>query len=235
MIADDNKDLCEILKEYFEFYPDLKCVGVAYDGFTALEMVSALEPDILILDLAMPNLDGLGVLERMPKTLKTKVILGTANGRDFVHEGALERGAEMVILKPFLLDGSNGDLISRIRMINGCGQPKAPHTNTVCSFLLSLGFKPNHLGYRYIEMALEIMLREWVDDLFKVIYIQIASKYETSPQNIDAAIRSAVLTAYASDNANFSNIFGDAKPSNSTFLSTAREYLKEDLKIDIKK
>ena len=63
MIVDDNRDFCEILKEYFDGLEDCVVSGVAYYGLQALEMLTEELPDVIILDLIMPHLDGIGVLE----------------------------------------------------------------------------------------------------------------------------------------------------------------------------
>ena len=61
MIVDDNRDFCEILKEYFEGLEDCTVSGVAHNGLQALEQLSEELPDVVILDLIMPHLDGIGV------------------------------------------------------------------------------------------------------------------------------------------------------------------------------
>ena len=58
LIADDNKEFCSLLCEFFKEQDDIEVLGVAYDGVEALEKVEELCPDVIILDLIMPNLDG---------------------------------------------------------------------------------------------------------------------------------------------------------------------------------
>ena len=65
IIADDNRNICQMLQNYFQGQDDLIVVGVAYNGLEAMELIQTEEPDLIILDLVMPNLDGLGVLERL--------------------------------------------------------------------------------------------------------------------------------------------------------------------------
>ncbi len=63
LIADDNREFCDILSKFLSADEDFEVVGIAKDGLEALDMVSEIRPDILILDIIMPHLDGLGVLE----------------------------------------------------------------------------------------------------------------------------------------------------------------------------
>ena len=65
LIADDNKEFCNILNDYLLNQRDMVVVGVAKDGLEALDMIEAKKPDLVILDIIMPHLDGLGVLEKL--------------------------------------------------------------------------------------------------------------------------------------------------------------------------
>ena len=82
-VADDNREFSDLLVEYLEQQPDIEVVGIAYNGKDTLELVSEEPPDILLLDIIMPHLDGLGVLEQLnhlPE--KPKVIMLTAFGQE---------------------------------------------------------------------------------------------------------------------------------------------------------
>ena len=65
VLADDNKDFCQVLKEYLSNEDDIEILGIAKDGVEALELVKAKQPDLLVLDVIMPHLDGLGVIEKL--------------------------------------------------------------------------------------------------------------------------------------------------------------------------
>ena len=67
LVVDDNKRIVTILKEALERETDMEVVGTASDGEEALSKISALRPDVVLLDLIMPKVDGLGVMERMKK------------------------------------------------------------------------------------------------------------------------------------------------------------------------
>ena len=62
-IADDNKEVCDILKDYFSEKESIDIVFVCHDGLKTIECIEKTQPEILILDMVMPHLDGLGVLE----------------------------------------------------------------------------------------------------------------------------------------------------------------------------
>ena len=66
--ADANIDFCKMLERIMAAENDMELVGNAADGVEALAMVAQLKPDILLLDLVLPKLDGLEVLHRLPET-----------------------------------------------------------------------------------------------------------------------------------------------------------------------
>ena len=95
LIADDNREFGDILNEYLNNQSDIEVVGVARDGSEALEMINAQSPDIVILDIIMPHLDGLGVLERINSSQMEKkplFIILSAVGQDKITQKPLRLG-----------------------------------------------------------------------------------------------------------------------------------------------
>ena len=104
VIADDNKEFRMILKDFLLSKKVFDVVDLAEDGLKALDSVEKHEPDILILDIIMPHLDGLGVLERLHKKQPAKfpkVIVLSAVGHDKVTQRAINMGVDYYIVKPF--------------------------------------------------------------------------------------------------------------------------------------
>lgn len=117
-IADDNKEFSDILQECLNREPDIELVGVAYNGEQILSIIEEKMPDVIILDIIMPHLDGLGVLERLNlsnNTKRPKIIMLTAFGQETITQRVVELGADYYVLKPFNMDV----LISRIRQLAG--------------------------------------------------------------------------------------------------------------------
>ncbi len=116
VIADDSRDMVEILREFLNKQQDMEVVGVAGDGNEAYQAVLDLSPDVLILDVIMPNLDGISVLEKLRETPLSKrpvIIMLSAVGQDKITGRALALGAEYYIIKPFDMDA----LSLRIRQL----------------------------------------------------------------------------------------------------------------------
>lgn len=116
VIADDNKEFTEILYEYLSSQSDIFVTGIARDGREALNMLYEEKVDVLILDIIMPYIDGLGVLDKLssyPQEKKPSVIVLSSLGNDNYTRKALELGADYYIVKPFGLDM----LVARIREV----------------------------------------------------------------------------------------------------------------------
>ena len=105
LLADDNREFVEIVKEFIERQEDMSLVGVAYNGNEALELIFREEPHVVLLDIIMPHLDGLGVLEKLQNAVqRPKIIVLTAFGQESMTQRAVSLGANYYILKPFELE-----------------------------------------------------------------------------------------------------------------------------------
>src|SRR5659263_207474 len=111
LIADDNKQISSILEEYAKKEGFL--TKVAYDGQEAINMFKIVQPDIVLLDVIMPKMDGFEVCREIRKTSNTPVIMITARGEDFEKIMGLDIGADDYIVKPF----SPGEVMARVHAI----------------------------------------------------------------------------------------------------------------------
>ena len=116
-IADDNQSILEALKNVIDEEDDMRIVGTADNGADTVKMIHESQPDVVLLDLIMPGIDGITVMEKIKadKTLDSKpdFIVISAVGRDSVTEDAFNVGAAYYIMKPF----DNEVLVNRIRYI----------------------------------------------------------------------------------------------------------------------
>ena len=111
LIADDNRQITSILEEYVKkegFTP-----FIAFDGQGALDLFAKHKPDVVLLDVMMPNVDGFEVCREIRKYSDTPVIMITARGEDFEKIMGLDIGADDYIIKPF----SPGEVMARIRAV----------------------------------------------------------------------------------------------------------------------
>ena len=119
LIADDHAILREGLADLLAEQPGIEVVGQAVDGDDTLAKVHELKPDVLLLDLLMPKLDGLGVLARIGDSLpETKVIVLTGADDEEYMTRSIQAGVKGYLIK----DVASGQLIDAIRSVaNGEG------------------------------------------------------------------------------------------------------------------
>jgi len=245
IVVDDNRNICQILQDYFQGQEDLNVVGVAYNGLEAMELIQTQKPDLIILDLVMPILDGLGVLERLnARTTMTrpKIIMLTAFAQESLTNQAMVLGVDYFILKPFDLE----ILSQRIRSLMQdmpAAQPQfsslvSPSVTAVGSehnlvsevtnVMHQIGIPPHVKGYQYIREAILMV----VDDVSllgvvtKELYPGIAKKYDTVSSRVERSIRHAIGLTWARDHTDIlKQIFGYSlnverqKPTNAEFIA----------------
>jgi two-component system chemotaxis response regulator CheB len=103
LVVDDSAFARKVLREALKG-PDFQVVGIAHDGLEALEQIAALKPDVITLDLMMPNLDGIGVLQALPKVGAPRVVVvSISNDESELGVQALQAGAVRVVQKPTAL------------------------------------------------------------------------------------------------------------------------------------
>ncbi len=111
LIADDNRQITSILEEYAK--KEGFTVKLAFDGLEAVGLFREFKPDIILLDVMMPLMDGFEVCREIRKTSNTPIIMITARGEDFEKIMGLDIGADDYIVKPF----SPGEVMARVRSI----------------------------------------------------------------------------------------------------------------------
>jgi len=245
IVADDNRNLCEMLQKYFQSQEDLRIVGIAHDGLEAMELIQTQEPDLIILDLVMPSLDGLGVLERINAltTMKRpKVIMLTAFGQESLTNQAMTLGVDYFILKPFDLE----ILSKRIRSLTqdtASAQPQfsssmSPIVKTVgrelnlfsevTTVMHQIGIPAHVKGYQYIREAILMVVADvsLLGAVTKELYPDIAKKYDSAPSRVERGIRHAIELAWERGHTDtLKRIFGSymnidrQKPTNSEFIA----------------
>jgi two-component system, chemotaxis family, protein-glutamate methylesterase/glutaminase len=131
LIADDSAFARKVLREVLSGSPGIEVVGTARDGLEALERIAELSPDVLTLDLLMPNLDGLGVLAGLPKEGAPRVIVVSISGADSeLGAAALAAGAIDIVHKPTalatqLLYDLGKELVAKVRIAALARQPRS--------------------------------------------------------------------------------------------------------------
>ena len=235
LIADDNQDFSHTLSSYINSQEDMEVIAIAKDGEEAVNMITNTRPDVVLLDVIMPHLDGLGVLEKinMIKMEKKPIyVMLSAVGQDKITQKAVGLGAEYYVVKPFDIEL----LIKRIREIkffkpNQESQnfitkevkPKyieVPKENInkgenlealVTNVIHEVGVPAHIKGYQYLREAIMMVINDIdvINQITKSLYPQIARKFKTTPSRVERAIRHAIEVAWGRGQQEaVENIFG---------------------------
>ena len=222
LIADDNQEFSHTLSNYINAQDDMEIIGMAKDGTEAVEMIVNIEPDVVLLDVIMPHLDGLGVLERVNTMNSNKrpiCIMLSAVGQDKVTQKAITLGAEYYVVKPFDIEL----LIKRIREIKffkpnqesnnfitkDAKQPYIDISNKngnkeenlealVTNIIHEVGVPAHIKGYQYLREAIMMVVKDIdvINQITKSLYPKIAYKFNTTPSRVERAIRHAIEVAW---------------------------------------
>lgn len=262
LLADDNREFTNLLSEYISEQSDMNVSGVAYNGEEVLRHLeeSRKIPDVLILDIIMPHLDGLGVLERLKEmniSPMPKIIMLTAFGQENITQKAVQLGASYYILKPFDMD----ILANRIRQL--AGNPTYSSTGSfstsssmksnvvpiakgknldanITSIIHEIGVPAHIKGYQYLREAITMVYNniEILGAITKTLYPAIAEKFKTTPSRVERAIRHAIEVAWTRGNIDsISHLFGytinisKSKPTNSEFIAMVADKLRIEHKV----
>ncbi len=234
LIADDNQEFARTLANYIQEQEDMEVIGLAKDGEEAIDMITNIAPDVVLLDVIMPHLDGIGVLEKInmiKSEKKPTCIMLSAVGQDNITQRAISLGAEYYVVKPFDIEL----LIKRIRQLkdfkpsqnlnnfisreiknqyielNNSSDEEKNLEALVTNIIHEVGVPAHIKGYQYLREAIIMVVKDIdvINQITKSLYPQIAFKFNTTPSRVERAIRHAIEVAWGrGDQKTVENIFG---------------------------
>ena len=255
LIAEDNPRIAAQIEHILQEDLEIKIVGKAEDGLETMAMIEETEPDLLLLDLIMPKLDGLGVLERLYKNKEpgkrpeTIVISGIAQER--ITETAFNLGAAHYILKPF----DNEMILNHVRQFKPgarefIASPEEHRRSDemarynlesdVTNIIHEIGVPAHIKGYQYLRDAIMMSVddSEMLNSITKILYPSIAKQHGTTPSRVERAIRHAIEVAWSRGKVDtIDELFGytvhngKGKPTNSEFVALIADKIRLEQKM----
>ncbi|MCI9380852.1 MAG: sporulation transcription factor Spo0A [Dorea sp.] len=254
-IADDNERILDLLGEIISNDQELRLVGKANNGEDMYQLIKEKQPDVVLLDLIMPKIDGLSVMEMVSNDKGLKkcpdFIVVTAVGQERITEDAFKKGASYYIMKPF----NNEVVLNRIKHANQVirhelkvaasagtpmdNQPEMNLESRVTDMIHEIGIPAHIKGYHYLRDAI-IMAVEDMDVLnaiTKVLYPTVAKKHQTTASRVERAIRHAIEVAWSrgkldtlDDLFGYTVSNGKGKPTNSEFIALIADTIRLEYK-----
>lgn len=232
LMADDNHAVLAQLSDFFSKKADIEIVGCAHDGAEALAMIEKTAPDILLLDIIMPRLDGFAVLEALAGAGPRAIMVTGLAGDEFIGR-AMRLGASYYMVKP--VDAQV--LYARVKEIAGMrgetlAEPRTPPMRSrdeqVTGLFLSIGIPAHIKGYQYLREAVRMVLedRDLLGRITKELYPGIARHFGTSASKVERAMRHAIEVAWSRGRLeNVNRLYGykvfsaEDKPTNGEFIA----------------
>ena len=253
-IADDNQKMLDILGEMIGADKELDLVGKAKNGEEMCQIIREMQPDVVLLDLIMPKMDGLTVMEKVGQDhfvdKRPYFIVITAVGQEKITEDAFNKGANYYVMKPF----NNNMLLERIKSVRN--QSRNPDRKTyenttdngaggeslesrVTNMLHEIGIPAHIKGYHYLRDAIMMSVNDMdvLNAITKILYPTVAKKYQTTSSRVERAIRHAIEVAWSRGKLDtLDELFGytvstgKGKPTNSEFIAMISDKLRLKLK-----
>lgn len=253
VVADDNERIISLLSDLLSTDEDINVVGTAKNGQEAYDIIRKEKPDVVLLDIIMPKLDGLSVMDKINKddTLDkhpTFVVM-SAVGQEAITEDAFNLGAYYFIMKPF----DHKSLLDRMKLLKApgvCGRnycklssgiSKTPEMTTndlevvVTQFIHEVGVPAHIKGYQYLRDAIIMTVNDsqMLGAITKILYPEIAKKHKTTSSRVERAIRHAIEVAFSrgkietiEDLFGYTINTGKGKPTNSEFIALISDKIR---------
>lgn len=253
-IADDNERMLELLEGIISSDKELNLVGKASNGEEVCHIIKNRLPDVVLLDLIMPKMDGLSVMEKIHSDKSFKkvpsFIIVTSIGQDRVTEDAFARGATYYILKPFQNDAIIRRIKSSVRSGNGCteteqnkftdSEPRKEDLETLVTDMIhEIGIPAHIKGYHYLRDAILMAIEDMdvLNAITKVLYPTVAKRNQTTSSRVERAIRHAIEVAWSrgkldtlEDLFGYTVSNGKGKPTNSEFIALVADTIRLKVK-----
>lgn len=260
VVADDNELMLDMISTILKNDDDIEVVAEVTDGVHLLSIIRDKKPDVVLLDLVMPLMDGLGVMEQVRKNADSlekmpAFIVLTAAKQESITENAFALGASYYLLKPF----DSEILLTRIKQtVQDMQNKKSENGNSIVYENKNMGVNkkvnleadvtnviheigvPAHIkGYQYLRDAIMMSVNdsEVLNSITKVLYPTIAKKHKTTPSRVERAIRHAIEVAWSRGKMDtidelfgYTVSYGKGKPTNSEFVALIADKIRLEYK-----
>lgn len=258
VIVEDNERILQMLDDILSSDEEISVVGKAKNGEEGINLITKVEPDVVLLDIIMPKFDGLAVMDRINKdtNLKKKpaFIVMSAIGRESITDDAFELGACYYIMKPF----DNEMVLNRVKHLKRNLKKRSIDTRKINAYenkaeyiernlegdvtniIHEIGVPAHIKGYQFLRDAIIMSINdnEMLNSITKILYPEIAKKNNTTASRVERAIRHAIEVAWSRGKMDtIDELFGytinngKGKPTNSEFIALIADKIRLEYKV----
>ena len=242
LIADNNDTDARNLKDFLETQDEFLVENVIKNGDEVITEVMEKQPDILILELILPNIDGIAVMSTLNK-------IGLRKRPKIIVTSSIS-GANLFVLKPFD-EQTISDRIKSIMRMNVKDRAKEIITQEkrektvsvekdVTAIMHEIGVPAHIKGHQYLRSAILMVVEnsDILGGVTKSLYPMVAQKYNTTPSRVERAIRHAIEVAWGRGRLDtLQNVFGytvnlgKGKPTNSEFIAMIADKMRLEMRV----
>lgn len=230
LIADGSEDFCEILAQMLG---NAYQVRTSRDGNETLELVRTFAPEVLVLDLMLPGLDGISLLQRMAVAGgKTKVLATTSFVSDYLTDTMEKLGVGYVMHKPCNMKALAARIIDLTQYLHMPAVSRPDPRVTVSNLLLSLNVPTKLRGYGYLRQAVLMMAKDPRQSITKELYPAVAVSCGGTAAQVERSVRSAIQAAWDNRDEQVWRLYFQAgsdgliqRPTNAAFITCLADRL----------
>lgn len=243
LIVDDNVSFLETMRSAFSAREQISAVETAQDGKEALDKLQKGKYDVMLLDLIMPQVDGLGVLEQLklicPDTAPAVIVVSAMRNENMIRR-CCALGARYFMVKPVEPDALVKRALEMVQQEPAQGgmmnysQPPRSLDEKITSVFLVAGIPAHIKGYHYLREGIRMVYfqPQLINRITKELYPGIAKRFNTSASKVERAIRHAIEVAWTRGKIeNLNALFGfhiygkNDKPTNGEFIALVADKL----------
>ncbi len=257
LIADSDREYAELLSRNISGDFKIDICDIVTSGYQVIEKVDILKPDVVIMDVVMPSIDGIGILERLKNKKKEfenfkmpKIIVLSTFKQDKIAQDCINLGASYYMVKPINFESIRNTIR---RLCDGIDEKKGSVTfskrfavgehmdveTMVTEIIHEIGIPAHIKGYQYLRHAIMLVIDnlDVINSITKTLYPTVAQTFRTTPSRVERAIRHAIEVAWdRGDTEVLDSIFGytiatsKGKPTNSEFIAMIADKLRLKIK-----
>lgn len=241
LIVDDNELSRDMLRESLQDEEDIVIVDTASDGMDAALKIEELRPDIVLVDLVMPRLDGIGLVKKIKDEMENEApsfIMISGVSDEIAIKRAFSNGISYYIIKPY----NTEELVALIKelgnsvkqennsIIINTDNNKKTKLKKIFELLNAYGMSSRLKGYDYIVKAVEMALEEKniSSAMTKQLYYTLSREFDTSYGSIERNIRYAIQKGFDKASSNLPeklNFLKERRHKNLEFIAAIASYI----------
>ena len=232
LVADPSETFCDALSEALGGRYTLR---ICHDGLEALSLLDVFVPNVLIMDLALPRLDGISLLkEASSRPERPQILLATSFFSPFVAEAIGSVGVDLAVMKPCDIPSLAERVHDMTRSVQAPVVRPIRRSPSASKMLRSLNVSTGRKGFGYLETCVELYAEAPSLSVTKELYPEVARRYDSNGVAVEHAIREAIQEAWGGRNEAVWRMYFHPcrdgtvlRPTNTQFISQLAERLRQ--------